>query len=99
MWGPSLLRIFFSRPLQGRTDMLWYKSWLETKWRFVIGLVLLLISAGSTVMIYPQLLKLLPMASQIDLGGELGRRVAESAQLSLEYRSYIWSQWFGKNMT
>ena len=79
--------------------MLWYKSWLETKWRFVIGLVLLLISAGSTVMIYPQVVKLLPMASQMDLGGELGRRVAESAQLSREYRSYVWSQWFGHNMT
>ena len=25
--------------------MLWYKSWLETRWRFVIGLVLLILSA------------------------------------------------------
>ena len=23
--------------------MLWYKSWLETRWRFLIGLVLLML--------------------------------------------------------
>ena len=26
-----------------RTDMLWYKSWLETRWRFLIGLALLML--------------------------------------------------------
>jgi hypothetical protein len=26
--------------------MLWYKSWLETRWRFVIGLVLLIPASG-----------------------------------------------------
>ncbi len=33
--------------------MLWYKSWLETRWRFVIGLVLLMLSACGTVLAYP----------------------------------------------
>ncbi len=40
--------------------MLWYKSWLETRWRFVIGLVLLMFSAASTVFTYPEVIKLIP---------------------------------------
>ena len=38
--------------------MLWYKSWLETRWRFLIGLGLLLLSAGGIVYVYPQVVKL-----------------------------------------
>jgi ABC-2 type transport system permease protein len=78
--------------------MLWYKAWLETRWRFVIGLVLLVLSAASSVLAYPEVLKLLPVADTLDLGGELGRRVAESAELSRDYRGYVWSQWFGQNL-
>ena len=33
--------------------MLWYKSWLETRWRFLIGLALLMLSAAGTVLYYP----------------------------------------------
>jgi ABC-type transport system involved in multi-copper enzyme maturation permease subunit len=78
--------------------MLWYKSWLETRWRFLIGLAVLMCSAAGTVLAYPQLLKLLPALPRIELGGELGRRVAESLELAKDYRSYIWSQWFAKNL-
>ena len=78
--------------------MLWYKSWLETRWRFVIGLILLMLSASGTVLAYPEVLKLLPALPQIDLDGEIGRRVAESAELAREYRGYVWSQWFLQNM-
>ena len=79
--------------------MLWYKSWLETRWRFVIGLVLLMLSAAATVLAYPQVVKLLPMVSNVDLSGEIGRRVTESLELARDYRGYVWSQWFGQNMT
>src|ERR1700730_10365522 len=79
--------------------MLWYKSWLETRWRFVIGLLLLVLSATATVFAYPQVVKLLPMVSKVDLGGELGRRVAESAELARDYRGSVWSQWFGQELT
>ena len=37
--------------------MLWYKSWLETRWRFLIGLALLMLSAGGTVLAYPQVVE------------------------------------------
>ena len=78
--------------------MLWYKAWLETRWRFLIGLALLALSAGSTVLMYPEVVRLLPLVPQVDLGGALGRRVAESAALAHTYRGYIWSQWFVQNM-
>lgn len=78
--------------------MLWYKSWLETRWRFVIGLVLLVFSAASIVLAYPEVVKLLPLVPKLDLGGEIGRRVAESAELARDYRGYVWSQWFLKNL-
>ena len=78
--------------------MLWYKAWLETRWRFLVGLAILMISACGTVFIYPQVQRLIPLAPSVDAGGELGRRVQEAVQLSREYRGYIWSQWFRQNL-
>ena len=79
--------------------MLWYKSWLETRSRFLIGLALLMLSAAGTVIAYPQVMKLLPQVSTLDVSGEIGRRIRESAELSREYRGYVWSQWFGQHLT
>src|SRR5260370_547814 len=79
--------------------MLWYKSWLETRSRFLIGLVLLMISGAGTVLAYPQVLKLMPQVSALDVSGEIGRRIKESVELAREYRGYVWSQWFGQNLT
>ena len=78
--------------------MLWYKSWLETRWRFLIGLVLLMFSVAGTVLAYPQVVKLLPLAPTIDVGGEIGRRIREAAELARNYRGYVWSQWFRQNL-
>lgn len=77
--------------------MLWYKSWLETRWRFLIGLVLLIFSALSTVFTYPQVLKLLPMVPQ-HINGEIGRRIREAAELARDFRGYVWSDWFRQNL-
>ncbi len=78
--------------------MLWYKSWMETRWRFLIGLAVLMLSAGSTVLIYPEVVKLLPVVAKPDLSGEIGRRIAEAMELARDYRGYVWSQWFMQNM-
>jgi hypothetical protein len=78
-------------------NMLWYKSWLETRWRFLIGLVLLIFSALSTVFTYPQVLKLLPMVPE-HLNGEIGRRIREAAELARDFRGYVWSDWFRQNL-
>jgi hypothetical protein len=78
--------------------MLWYKSWLETRWRFLTGAALLMSSACGTVLFYPEVTRLLPLAAKVDLGGEIGRQVAQATELARDYRGYVWSQWFGKNM-
>jgi hypothetical protein len=78
--------------------MLWYKAWLETRWRFVIGLLMLVASAIAVVMVYPRVLALMPLAATVDVGGEIGRKIREAAELSRDYRGYIWSQWFRQNL-
>jgi hypothetical protein len=78
--------------------MLWYKAWLETRWRFVIGLVLLMFSACSTVLIYPQVVKFLSASPAVDASGEMGRRVTEVMELSRTYRGYVWAQWYRQNL-
>ena len=78
--------------------MLWYKSWLETRWRFLIGLGLLMCSAAGIVLTYPKVMKLMPLVPMLDVGGEIGRRIRESAELAREYRGYVWSQAFRQNL-
>lgn len=77
--------------------MLWYKAWLETRWRFVIGLAVLLCSAAGVVFTYPQVLKLLPLVPR-NAGGTLGERIRESADLARTYRGFVWSTWFRQNL-
>jgi hypothetical protein len=79
--------------------MLWYKSWLETRSRFLIGLVLLTLSAAGAVIAYPRVVKLLPLVPTVDVGGEIGRRIKEAAELARSYRGYVWSEWLRQNMT
>lgn len=78
--------------------MLWYKAWLETRWRFLVGLALLACSLAGTVAEYPRVVGLIPLASSVQARGEIGRRILEAAALSREFRGYVWSQWFRQNM-
>jgi hypothetical protein len=79
--------------------MLWYKSWLETRSRFLIGLAVLMLSAAGVVFAYPRVVKLLPLVPAIEVSGELGRRIREGAELMRDYRGYVWSQWLRQSMT
>jgi hypothetical protein len=79
--------------------MLWYKSWLETRWRFVMGLVLLILSAAAAVLAYPRVVKLLPLVPTVEINGELGRRIRGAAALMRDYRGYVWWQFLRQNAT
>ncbi|HEV2706863.1 MAG TPA: hypothetical protein VGV59_13120 [Pyrinomonadaceae bacterium] len=76
--------------------MLWYKAWLETRWRFLTGLVLCIASCG--VVIFTQPLTENMQISIPDLGAELNKMVQEALRLASTYPGYVWSQWFGKNL-
>lgn len=77
--------------------MLWTKAWLETRWRFLIGLVLLLCSAAGAVFVYPFYLKLLGLTPPF-VEGEIGRQIRENMELVRDYRGYIWLKWFRENL-
>lgn len=79
--------------------MLWYRTWLETRWRFIAGLVLLMLSAASIVFTYRQVAALMPMVPNVDATTEIGRRIHEAATLAREYRGFVWSQWFRTNLS
>ena len=75
--------------------MLWYKAWLETRWRFLIGLAILVCSAAAVVLFYPRVMReLLPIATDMKTGGPLGRQIRDAAELMSTYRGYVWSAWF-----
>ena len=79
--------------------MLWYKAWLDTRWRFLIGLALLTCGAATMVIIHDRVMELLPLVPNVQVSGELGRRVRESASLIGDYRGYVWAQWFRQTPT
>jgi ABC-2 type transport system permease protein len=76
--------------------MLWYKAWLETRWRFVVGMLLLLFFGAAVVLSHPMLEQ---MKVEIpNLPGGLGEDLREAFALMATYDGYVWSQWFGKNL-
>jgi hypothetical protein len=78
--------------------MLWYKSWLETRWRFLVGLALMACSAAEVVLVYPKVRALLPLVPP-DVPGELGRQIHEAAALASSYGGYVWSHGFRENLS
>jgi hypothetical protein len=77
--------------------MLWYKSWLETRWRFLIGVAILCCSAAVTVFTYPKVQELMEYVPT-NLGGMIGDRIREAAELASSFRGYVWSQWLRQNL-
>ena len=79
--------------------MLWYKSWLDTRWRFLIGFFILLVMACGTLFDYLATMKLMPLAKSIDVSSELGRRLKETIEIEREFRGFVWVQWFRQNLS
>jgi ABC-2 type transport system permease protein len=77
--------------------MLWTKAWLETRWRFLIGLIVLMCSAAGVVFVYPYIQNLIGLTPPF-VEGEIGRRIRENAELLREYRGYVWVKWFRENL-
>lgn len=79
--------------------MLWSRYWQETRWRFLIGVVLLTLSSITTVLYYPEVLQLLPVAAAVEVPGFLAQELAESVELSSTFKGYVWLEAFGSNLT
>jgi ABC-type transport system involved in multi-copper enzyme maturation permease subunit len=78
--------------------MLWHKAWLETRWRFLLGLAALVGLSAATVYGYGEAIKLLPAASRLDADGAIGRQIAEQIALLKDYRAFIWSTFIRDDM-
>ena len=83
--------------------MLWYKAWLDTRWRFVIPLVVLVVNVWGLILEYPPVAGLLGSVQvhpdALVQSGALGRAILESIGAERTYRGYIWYQWFRNNLS
>ncbi|HZT77315.1 MAG TPA: hypothetical protein VFA27_11695 [Vicinamibacterales bacterium] len=83
--------------------MLWYKSWLETRWRFLIGFALLLMMACSSVASYPRVARLLPdalpLVRDVDTTSVVGRQILRAIDAQSTYRGFVWWQWVQDNLS
>ena len=77
--------------------MLWYKAWMETRWRFIAGLAILMAIAVTIVAAHPMLMKMMPRLSGM-LTGPLGDQLRTQLEQMQSYHAYIWTQWWTKNL-
>ena len=80
--------------------MLWYKAWYETRWRFIVGLILLTALSAGLVLFYPMMLRLLglPEVNAVMKGAAFSDSFQQALAMMSAFTGYIWSQWFGKNL-
>jgi ABC-type transport system involved in multi-copper enzyme maturation permease subunit len=83
--------------------MLWHKAWLETRWRFISALLILMVLAGGNVYDYIATQRLLPRLNAttaspaVDATG-LGAMLQEAIDLQKNFRGFIWYQAFRQNL-
>lgn len=83
--------------------MPWQKSWLDTRWRFVIPLLVLVLNVWGLLFEYPRVAELLRTVQlqpdALSETGALGRAILESVSAERTYRGYVWYQWFRNNLS
>ena len=78
--------------------MLWHKAWVDTRWRFLIGLALLLVLACGSSLTFPKVRDFLASIELPAVGDEeAAAAFAQSLDLVRTFRGYAWSQWFSQN--
>jgi len=79
--------------------MVWQKAWLDTRWRFFTGLVLLLILACGTIVDYHAVRALVPRTSlTFDVSTTMGRALQDAFETQRDYRGFVWWNWFRQNL-
>lgn len=70
--------------------MLWYKAWLDTRWRFIVGLTLVVLSAVVVVFGYDAAMEEVRRAQAIP--GLAAAVAAREAQIA-DFRGFVWHTW------
>jgi len=79
--------------------MVWHKAWLDTRWRFITGLVLLLVLACGTIIDYRAVQQIVPNTNiSFDVSTTVGRTLQEALDTQRSYRGFVWYQWFRQNL-
>lgn len=84
--------------------MLWHKAWLETRGRFLTGLMLAAIVGFGIIYDFRATERLIPVVrsidpSSIDTSGLIGAAIKESLQARQTFRGFVWFQWYRQNLT
>ena len=82
--------------------MLWQKAWLETRGRFITGLLILTVLSGAKVYEYVVTQRAMPLAESVLSGADrspLGDAIRDAIAVQREFRGFIWYTAFRDNMT
>jgi ABC-type transport system involved in multi-copper enzyme maturation permease subunit len=77
--------------------MLWHKAWIDTRWRFLIGLVVLVGLAIENVFYFSSA-QTLNLGAVPGAAGWLADQLREIAHLSQSFGGYIWVQFVRQNL-
>jgi hypothetical protein len=78
--------------------MLWHKSWLDTRWRFLIGFVVLLVMAVGIVLNYSVSAQAIAVAGRDPDAFTSNALLKGVIRLEQTYRGFVWYQWFRQNL-
>lgn len=84
--------------------MLWHKAWVETRWRFISGILILTMLAAGGVYGYVATRALLPTVNVTDQSpaaeaAGIANAIREAIELQKSFRGFIWSQTIRQNLT
>lgn len=82
--------------------MLWHKAWLETRGRFIAGLIILTVMTGSNVYEFVVTQRMMPAAESLLAGADsspLGAAIRDAIKVQSEFRGFIWYNAFRDNLT
>jgi hypothetical protein len=82
--------------------MAWRKAWIDTRWRFFIGLAIAFVAVCGAVAAYGEVQRLLPQLESANLFGTEGRvaaAISEAIEAQRTFRGYIWYSLFADNFT
>ncbi|RPI62295.1 MAG: hypothetical protein EHM50_04240 [Lysobacterales bacterium] len=78
--------------------MLWHKAWVDTRWRFLLGLTVLLVLACGSSFTFPRARDFFAsMQLPVVADEEAAAAFRDQLELMRSFRGYVWSQWFSQS--
>jgi hypothetical protein len=79
--------------------MLWHKAWIDTRWRFLIGLGVLICTVLGNALAFPSAHGILEVALKAGPAGRLADEIERITQLWGSFRGFIWVQVIRHNLS